>query len=204
MYFRHGCAWSLAAALGVAAPVSAQDGPPPWDAVVRGSGPAKADLRLFQVTADGMAAASPAFATMLAILQSAPHVMTFVRATAVSGKLGQTQIYVAAGRTFVMMELNPFRVDPLLRVRAIAHEVAHAAEAACLPPMPSTAALQGHLIERAKQAGTSSLESPFPTAMEQIVVSQYRAGSQVLDEVSRESAVRQLEACRTNVRIRRP
>jgi hypothetical protein len=151
-----------------------------------------------------MAAASPAFATLLTILQSAPHVIAFIRATHVAGKLGQTQIYVASGQTFVMMEINPFRVEPLLRVRAIAHEVAHAAEAACLPQMPSTTALHGRLIERARKAGAPSLETPFPAAMEQLVVSQYHAGSHVPDAVPRESATRQLHACRTNVRIRQP
>ena len=148
-----------------------------WTDVVRESGARKADLRLLRETADAMASVSPTFSQMLGIVKSASHLIMLVRPAVVDGKLGQTQFYVAANTTFGVMDINPYRTLRLQRIRAIAHEVAHAVEVACLPSQRDTSGLRSILLKHATEnrgRGSLPTETRFPAALEVIVLREHQ------------------------------
>lgn len=163
--------------LGAGSPALAQHAQLRWTDVVRESGPAKADLRLLRETADALASASATFAQMLAVVKSAPRLIILVRPAIIADKLGQTQFFVTSERTFGVMDINPYRLQPLLRLTAIAHELAHAVEIACMPWQRDTSGLRSILVERAKSdsgRGRLSTETRFPSALERVVLNEYQ------------------------------
>jgi hypothetical protein len=177
MSLRQECSLILALWLGTGSPAMAQHTQLKWTDVVRESAPGIAELKLLRETADALASVSPTFARMLATVKSAPRLIVFVRPGTRAEKLGQTHFYVTAGRTFGVMEINPYRLQPLLRVRAIAHELAHAVEIACLPSQGDTSSLKAILIDlAANNSGRTGLstETRFPATIERIVLDEFQ------------------------------
>jgi len=188
--------------LGAGSPALAQHTQLRWTDVVRESGPAKADLRLLRETADALASASPTFAQMLVIVKSAPRLIILVRPASIAHRLGQTQLYVVTGKTFGMMDINPFRLQPLLRLRAISHELAHAVEIACMPWQRDTSGLRSILVERANSGrGTLSAETGFPSALERVVLNEYQHPSRPGSEISALAETHGLTDCGGGVPI---
>ena len=135
-----------------------------------------AGIELLRYTAAELAFDSPTFLQMLEAVKGAPNVM--LRARPLTGRrtLGRGRFVVAGGFTIGLMEIHVHRRDPHLRVRAIAHETAHAAEIACLPPQSDTAALRQILVDRATRqglAGGDTIETSFAIAAEAVVFREY-------------------------------
>jgi hypothetical protein len=174
---------------------------PNWTDVVRASGPAKADLELIRETADDLARTSTTFAGMLAIVKSTSWLIVLARPAAIPGKLGQTQFYIESERTFALMELNVHRLNPAARVRAIAHELAHVAEVACLPQTRATSQLLRDLSSHARRhsAPGDSTESAFPLAVEKVVLAEYRDESAPRGDITSLARRHGLSDCPTSL-----
>ena len=101
------------------------------------------------------------------------------------------------------MEINPYRLQSGLRMRAIAHELAHAVEIACLPRASATADLETLLSHRAHQPylkGVESAETPFPETVEKVVFQEYR-NERVSMDFSKLVEMHGLTECRNGVPI---
>jgi hypothetical protein len=202
---RLGCSFLFTVWLGTGSPAAAQYAQPTWADVVRESGSGKGELRLLRDTADAMAGVSPTFSHMLGVVKSAPHLIMFVRAAVIEGKLGQTQFHVVSNTTFGVMDINPYRKQPTWRIRAIAHELAHAVEIACFPSQRDTSGLRSILLKHAahnRGRGGLPTETRFPAALEQIVVSEYQKPSRSVNELSRIAESHGLTDCGFDVPLR--
>ena len=191
--------------LGAGSPALAQHAQLRWTDVVRESGAAKADLQLIRDTADLLASASPTFAQMLVIVKSASRLILFVRPATIAGdRLGQTQFYVVSEKTFGVMDINTYRLHPLMRMRALAHELAHAVEIACMPWQLDTPGLRSILVDRAKSdggRGSLSTETRFPSALEVMVLNEYQHTSRPGSGVSALAETHGLSDCGGRVPI---
>lgn len=123
-----------------------------------------ANIDLLLDTATEMRTASPTFNQLVEALQSSPQLTLFVRPTRASREhLGRGRFYLSEGRTIGYMEIN-VRLESSLRVRAIAHELAHAFEIACRCPTPPSMS-SGRSVEA------------FASAVEAVVVQEYLRSS---------------------------
>ena len=186
MFHRLGCIPALALVVCTIVSAEARGSFIAWRDVVRDSGSVKPDLELIRQTADSMALRSPTFAQMLTMLRSAPDVIVFVQATAVAGKLGETRFFVASGQTMMVMQLNTYRVQPTLRIRGLAHELAHAVEVACMPRQSDTRLLAKILFEHGRPYSlpqAPSAETPFPAAVENAVLHEYQRSADSTGEL---------------------
>lgn len=173
--------FALGALLAVnAAAAAGREVPLAWAAVMTDAPPPAAsrgpELELLREAAALLIERSPTFREMLDVIAAAPHLrMGILAVTDVSPRLGTTGFHVHGPWTYGVMNINMTHRDPKLRARAIAHEVAHAAEVACLPPAASTKALLHSLRPRRgvvplmEQPG----ETPFAMAAEQAVMREY-------------------------------
>jgi len=135
-----------------------------------------ADIGLLRSMSAELMTISPTFRQMLEALKTATHMN--LRARPVGGRraLGRGHFTVAGTFTMGLMEISVFRRDSHLQVRAIAHELAHATEIACLPPQADTATLHQRLVGRAGREGVlkgHGIETPFALAAERIVLREY-------------------------------
>ncbi len=130
-----------------------------------------ADAELLRYAAVDLTRVSPTFRQLLEALRDAPHLVIRARTLGATTALGRGHFYVAGGRTIGMMEIAVHRGDRRLRSRAIAHELAHAVEVACLPPQPDTATLYRTLLERGRSSSGAprGIETPFAAAVETAV-----------------------------------
>ena len=176
-----------------------------WTAVMTDAPPPAAsrgpELNLLRDTASLLIARSAIFREMLDLIAAAPHLrMGILAVTDVSPLLGTTGFHVHGEWTYGLMNINMTHRDPKLRARAIAHEVAHAAEVACLPPAASTQALLQSLRPRRSAVPLTEQpgETPFAMAAEQVVMTEYLrrgpAGGRVVDLAARFG----LHHCRTS------
>jgi hypothetical protein len=130
-----------------------------------------ASAERMRYTADDLTRRSPTFRQMLDVLRSTPHLVLGAQPAEPSRSLGRGHFHVEGSRTIGIMEIVVHQ-DAQLRVRAVAHELAHAVEIACLPPQPDTAALQRTLAQRGGyfNIGPRGMETPFAAAVERVVL----------------------------------
>ena len=148
-----------------------------WNDVVRVTAtstfeiPAVARMRY---TADERRRRSPTVRQMLEVLRGTPRVVLAAQPAESMRLLGRGQFHIEGWRTIGVMEIVVHQ-DSQLRTRAIAHELAHAVEIACLPPQPDTAALHRTLAKRAGylNAGPLGVETPFAPAAETAVLREF-------------------------------
>lgn len=135
-----------------------------------------ADVELLRWMSAELVSVSPTFRQLLEALKAAPHMHLRAMPVAERRVLGRGYFTVAGAFTVGLMEITVFRRDPHLQVRAIAHELAHATEIACLPLQVDTAALNRRLMARAGHQGvmkSHGIETPFALAAERVVHKEY-------------------------------
>lgn len=134
--------------------------------------------RLLRATASKLMTRSGTFAELVEALGAVSDVVLTMRPASLRGFLGLGHYHVVNGRIYGLLKVNPYPADPFLRVRALAHEVAHAFEIACLPRSDS-AGLRRRLAERANGGPASAstfetFETPFADAIEKAVAQEWR------------------------------
>ena len=91
--------------------------------------------------------------------------------------MGRTQLRSAPDGLVAYTDIVVNREHPLVTVEAIAHELGHAIEAACLGPVGSLDALRAALRARAighvPSAVGGTLETPFPKAVGRVVAGEW-------------------------------
>lgn len=91
----------------------------------------RADIDLLLDTMTALVSASPTFSEVVGVLKAAPNLMLLVHPITSRGQLGRGRYFISGGRIVGFVDINVDRLQPRLRVRAIAHELAHATEIVC-------------------------------------------------------------------------
>jgi len=171
--------WFMGLVAFAAAPARGQDIFLAWAAVMTDAPPPPASDRvertLLRETAAQLSARAPTFRQMLAAVAAAPHLHVTIRPIVGGSVMGRSHYWVHNEWTYGVMDVQLSRRDPYLRMRAVAHEVAHAAEIACHPAFASTGDLQTALRLR-RRAGLPDPyegETAFAEAAERTVVAEY-------------------------------
>lgn len=92
----------------------------------------RTDLSLLRATGSDLVDRSATFAAMIESLSTVRGLMLYMRPAVLDGLLGRGRYEIDRERLIGIIEVNPYRFEPQLRVRAIAHEIAHAYEIGCL------------------------------------------------------------------------
>jgi hypothetical protein len=144
------------------------DVPPPLES----TGP---EQMLLRETAAQLRERSPTFRQMLDAVAAAPHLRLTIRPIVRGPWIGRTHYWVRYEWTYGVMEVHLSHRDPHLRMRAVAHEVAHSAEIACLPAYGTTGDLLTALRIRPRGglSAASVGETPFAEASEKIIVAEF-------------------------------
>jgi hypothetical protein len=114
---------------------------------------------------------SPTFASLMESLAQAGHMVMILQPGPVEGLLGHGRYRGANGRITGVITVNTYLRNPDKRVRALAHELAHAFEIACMLP---TGDISGLREQYAKRLGRpvpprTRVETPFARAVERVV-----------------------------------
>jgi hypothetical protein len=144
---------------------------------VRASPPHHTETALVLFALAEMLERSPTFAELVRGLENVPDLIVYVRvgSLAAQGLHGRAVFDVAPSGVVVgQITIHRFRpVDLDLRLRAIAHELGHAYEVACLP-RSTTSALHDALTARAAAHGKPhSMETPFAAGVEMAVLEEW-------------------------------
>ena len=134
--------------------------------------------RLVESTLRETSRRSATFAEMLRALDGLRDVIVYLQTATLEerGLHGRARFGVARSGVLVgLITIHRFRPAELKgRIRAIAHELAHAFEAACLTHRATTSALHEALAARATSYGRKgSAETPFPRAVETAVLDEW-------------------------------
>lgn len=131
-----------------------------------------------------LARRSPTFREMLGVLLRTPHMRVTLRSRTdlrrTTGLAGRGTFATHDGRVYGLLEFDRSRLDPVIQLRALVHELAHAVEIACLPAPEETAELRQQLTERkgGYRAGLiNAIETPFPNAVVRAVMGEHDAVS---------------------------
>jgi hypothetical protein len=130
---------------------------------------------LMTLTAGELLERSPTFAELMDRVATAPGVLVYIEGGRLTkhGLIGRSRFEITATGTLIgRIEVNEVdAVQPSafdLRVRGLAHELAHAYEVICLRlPKHDTTALRDRLAARAT---IQTKESPFARAVEAVVI----------------------------------
>lgn len=134
----------------------------------------RADMALLETTGNELMDRSATFADMIVSLKSFRGVLLYLRPASLDGLLGRGRYAIGGERLTGVIEINAFRVAPHLRVRALAHELAHAYEIGCLARTGDTSAVRRVLSRRGSNGRRSQdIETRFAQAMEVTVVREY-------------------------------
>ncbi len=151
-----------------------------WASVMTDAPPPAAsrvpERELLRETAAVLHERSALFRQMAAVIAATPHLrMSIMAVTSAAPMLGNTAFRVHGAWTYGVMTINVLHRDPRLRARALAHEVAHAAEVACMPPAPTTQALLESLDPWRSAAPMTERagETPFARAAEEVAMGEF-------------------------------
>jgi hypothetical protein len=167
--------------VGFAAAGAAQGGPPGTVAalqIVAGANGSGLDAAVLRATAADLAAKSPTFRQMLATVGNAERLLVVIRPVGSTRGLGEGRFMVDRGVTVGRLTVGAHRDNPTLRVRALAHELGHATEVACLPRQADTEELRRLITFRAGQDGwRGPVDTPFADAIERVILREFARNS---------------------------
>lgn len=116
-------------------------------------------------TFDDLRRRSPLFREMVDVVD-ASRVLTYVRPLRGSdraGLMGQTRFSVGERRIVARVDVAVSRDSPRVRMQAMAHEIAHVVEVACLGHIPNQAALFERMQPQAARFSGTGRGSPMET-----------------------------------------
>jgi hypothetical protein len=133
------------------------------------------DEAMIRATGDDLVAHSPTFAALIAMLSETPDVTIFLRPARLRGLIGRGQFRQVGTRTIGVIEIQPFAHDPHERVRALAHELAHAYEVACAKGRSTATGADAVLVAYGEgRPGPRQIETTFAPALAAEVLREYR------------------------------
>lgn len=131
---------------------------------------------------------SPTFSDLLRRLREARHVLLYLRFTQLrpAPPSGLTRFEIApSGLVVGFIEIDTVLLHPRSRDGAIVvHELTHAFEVSCLPPVHSTEELLQTLRARAASENSSNyIETPFAAAVENAVLDEWFSGQRLASQL---------------------
>ncbi len=164
--------------------------------IVAGATGSVSDVALLRAAATELASLSPTFRQMVETIRGAERFAVIVRPVAVLRALGEGRFVVKDAWTVGLVDIGAHRLDYRLRVRALAHELAHATEIACLPRHDTTDELRETLAARAGQSGhRGPMETPFADAIERVVLREATSNSASEGRLGALAAAHDLPSC---------
>lgn len=124
--------------------------------------------KLLRTTATALMTRSLTFAELVTALARRSDLSLTMRPASLQRWLGLGRYQVVNGRIYGAIKVNPNPDNRRLRERAIAHELAHAFEIACLLDSNVTG-WRERLAERASRIASGTFETPFADAIEMAV-----------------------------------
>jgi hypothetical protein len=146
------------------------------------SNPNYLDAKLIGSVIAELRVASPTFRDVLAVLATSSRLLTLISPSTdvryVDGMVGKTRFLVGPDRVVAFVDIFMDRTNTRTRQAAIAHELAHIAEVACLGPIDDQEGLRQILRRRADWYGMAAKGAVLETAFA------IAAGRQVLQEAT--------------------
>jgi hypothetical protein len=116
-----------------------------------------------------LAARSATMKQVLDVLENSPAISVRLRSNATlvseSNRKAGGQFWLGGGHVIMLLEFDRAVARPVDQIEAVAHEMAHAVEVACLPRALEIDGLVGQMLRRGRQVpakrGLVAVETPF-------------------------------------------
>jgi hypothetical protein len=161
------------------------------------------DGKLIGSVIDELRASSPTFRELLAVLAASPRLMTLISPSTdlhdIDGMIGKTRFLVRRDRVMAFVEVFMDHANIRIRQEAIAHELGHIAEVACLGSFEDQDGLYQILRRRAEWSGMVAkgavLETAFAVTIGRRVLHEARSKAKPTSQFMRLAAESGLTAC---------
>jgi hypothetical protein len=161
------------------------------------------DSKLISAAIADLRAGSPTFRDLLAVLAASPRLLTLISTSTdvkyVHGMIGRTRFQVGPDRVVAFVDVFVERATARSRQEAIAHELAHIAEVACLGAFDDQDGLRRLLRSRAEWGGTLdnsvAIETGFAVRMGRLTVQEARTRARLTSQFARLATRSGLRAC---------
>jgi hypothetical protein len=146
---------------------------------------------------------SPTFRDLLAVLAASPRLLTLISPSpelrSSEGMIGKTRFLVGPNRIVAFVDVFMDRTNHMLRQEAIAHELGHIVEVACLGPFEDQASLHRTLRRRAQWSGllmkNAVIETAFAITIGRQVVQEAKSKARLTSQFMRLASESGLTAC---------
>jgi hypothetical protein len=171
------------------------------------STPTAGHVLIVAASLDALGRRSATFREMLTLLDSTPRIRVVVSPSRelrhLRGLIGLTR-FVHAGRLVVAsVEVHMDLENQMTLPLALAHEVAHVVEVACLGTLETASVLRDRLRHRAglsgRAAAGAAIETAFAEAAGHTVVREMRSGGEQSSQLSTLAARHGLYACQRSI-----
>jgi hypothetical protein len=161
------------------------------------------DARLIGSVIADLRAASPTFRDLLAVLAASPRLLILISPSNdlrySDGLIGKTRFLVGPDRVVAFVDVVMDRANTRIRQEAVAHELGHVAEVACVGPFEDQKDLGRIIRRRSDWSGLAPkgavLETAFATRIGQQVVQEARSTTRPTSQFIRLAAETGLTAC---------
>jgi hypothetical protein len=161
------------------------------------------DARLIGSVIADLRAGSPTFRDLLAVLAASPRLLILISPSRdlrySDGLIGKTRFLVGPDRVVAFVDVVMDRANTRTRQEAVAHELGHIAEVACVGPFDDQKDLRRIIRRRSDWSGMAQkgavLETAFATRIGQQVLQEARSATRATSQFMRLAGETGLTAC---------